>query len=82
MAIFRYGWLLGIGDGAGFVLAETGSSLVGGGVGGGSSSVASPYSKALLMNRLMDPRYASPTSDRKMNCKHTVRPNLISGLDN
>lgn len=67
----------------GSVLAETGSSLDGEGAGGGCSSMASPYSKALLMNRLTDPRYASPTSDRKMNChccRHPVRRNLILGL--
>jgi hypothetical protein len=83
--MFKYGWLLGIDDGVGSVLAETGSSLDGDGLGGGCSSMASPYSKALLMNRLTVPRYASPTSDRKMNCEigiYNVRPKTESELDN
>jgi len=81
VTIFKYGWLLSIDDGVGSVFAETGSLIDGMGDGSGCSSVASPYSKALLMNQLMDPRYASPISDRKMNCRH-CQANLISELDN
>jgi len=65
----------------GSVFVETGSLIDSMGDGGGCSSVASPYSKALLMNELMDPRYASSISDRKMNCRH-CQANLISELDN
>jgi len=81
VTIFKYGWLLSIDDGVGSVFAETGSLINGMGDSGGCSSVASPYSKALLMNQLIDPRYASSISDWKMNCRH-CQVNLISELDN